>query len=387
MSPTKKSEIVGPEKAGDVVTFDVNGDKASLITLSETVRTVEQALAKAEIDLDEWEQDRCVVNSWEVGAKGPNGAFIQKVPLWQVKVWLKRKVPEFQELVFDLLLERLKKYRPATRKAIKTSKSRKTLLEIALFDPHFGKLAWRPETGTHYDLKIASALYLAAVQDLLAKSHPFGVRSILLPIGNDFLHVDNDAQTTHKGTPQDVEGRLPKIIETAVFSVIQAVDYCRQVAPVELVWVPGNHDPQTSYFMARELAAWFRNDKGVTVDCGPAARKYRQHGTCLIGYTHGNEEAIRDLVGIMASEVPDLWASSESREWHIGHTHKRKETVYLAGDTFNGVSVRVLPSLSGTDKWHYLKGYVKTTRAAEAYLWHQDDGYVGHVSANVRAET
>ena len=47
-------------------------------------------------------------------------------------------------------------------------------------------------------------------------------------------------------------------------------------------------------------------------------------------------------------------------------------------DTYGGVTVSVLPSLSGTDSWHYKKGYVKNNRAAEAYLWHHDDGYAGH---------
>jgi len=84
----------------------------------------------------------------------------------------------------------------------------------------------------------------------------------------------------------------------------------------------------------------------------------------------------------MASEAPDAWAKSKHREIHVGHFHKRKQTQYLAGDTFGGVTVRVLPSLSGTDAWHFSKGYVKGLRAAEAYLWSKRGGYTGHLSAN-----
>ncbi len=103
-----------------------------------------------------------------------------------------------------------------------------------------------------------------------------------------------------------------------------------------------------------------------------------------MGFTHGSDEKHADLPTIMAGEVPRHWADTTHREWHLGHLHKRKETRFNAGDTYGAVTVRVLPSMTGTDAWHYQKGYVKGCRAAEAYLWSYTEGYKAHFSNNVK---
>ena len=86
----------------------------------------------------------------------------------------------------------------------------------------------------------------------------------------------------------------------------------------------------------------------------------------------------------MAQEARADWAETMHREWHLGHFHKSKETRYTAGDAFNGVRVRVLPSLCAADAWHAQMGYVGEQRAAEGYPWSFSDGYIGHFSAGAR---
>jgi hypothetical protein len=115
-------------------------------------------------------------------------------------------------------------------------------------------------------------------------------------------------------------------------------------------------------------------------------RKYVSYGINLLGFTHGNEEKHGDLPTLMAQEAAGLWREDQHREWHLGHYHKKKQLTHNPQDTQGGTRVQVLPSLSGTDAWHYRKGYVKTLRAAEAYLWNYTNGYSGHFSVNVREE-
>jgi hypothetical protein len=83
----------------------------------------------------------------------------------------------------------------------------------------------------------------------------------------------------------------------------------------------------------------------------------------------------------MAQERPTDWAVSKTKEWHLGHFHHKREYKFSAGNTFNGVSVRILPSLSGTDAWHFEKGFVKQPAVAEAYIFSKENGYVGHFAS------
>jgi len=369
---------------GETFSREFGHDSGIIESRSRRIKTLEQALAQAEVDLSVWEVERYVVNDWEVGAKLPNpetGDDELKVePLRQIKVWLRRIVPTIQERIFAGLTERLA--------AIDHGRHRRTYhpvrdphcLEISLFDVHFGKLAWEPETGNDYDLRIAERLYDRGVSDLLMKARGFPIDEIIFVIGQDFFHINNPEFTTTHGTKQDVDGRLAKIFETGALAVMHAIDRCIEQAPVKVLWIPGNHDAETSWFLAKYLEAWYRNAPSVRVDSGPSQRKYHRYGINLIGFTHGDEEPHRDLPSIMAVERREDWGEVRQCEWHVGHLHKRRETRYLAGDTHVGIGVRILPSLSGIDAWHYRKGYVQTMRIAEAYLWSYTRGYTGHLA-------
>jgi hypothetical protein len=48
----------------------------------------------------------------------------------------------------------------------------------------------------------------------------------------------------------------------------------------------------------------------------------------------------------------------------------------------NGVRVRVLQSLSGTDNWHSRQGYVGECGAAEAFIWSKTRGLRANLVSN-----
>ena len=371
---------IGPARAAgraDRFEHTTTGDTAAILSVSERIRTTADALEFAEIDQDVWVVDRQVVNSWEVAGKTSDGFELRT--LWQVKLALKRKAAKWLGDAFDGLFERMEEHTPAVPKT--PPPAGPYLAELSLFDAHFGKLAW---DGESFNVATAEAVFSDAIATLLDRVSGWDVSRILLPVGNDFFNVDNWQNTTAKGTPQDADGPFAKVFESGCMAMVNAIDQCLSVAPVDLLWIPGNHDPSTSFYLVRWLDAWFRNIDTVTVDRDQRPRKYVRHGVNLIGFTHGDAEAHRDLPAIMAAEVPDLWAATTWREFHLGHFHRARQTVHRSTDEFGGVRVRVLPSLSGTDSWHFQKGYVAAKRAAEAYLWHEFDGYAGHVSANVQ---
>jgi len=362
---------------------EVNGDDQVITLKSRTIRTLDAALAEAEVDTTLWEVDRYTVNKWDQGQRAQSGARV--IELWQVKIWLKRRVPkpitDGIEAFFAKLPMRRKK-KPRKRYTTKDPH----MLELALFDLHLGKLAWEPETGSAYDTKRAIAIYAHAVCDLLERVKGYNVATVVVPIGQDFFHINNWVNTTVNNTPQDVDTRFQQIFTCGLTAVVQAIDRCLQCAPVHIIWTPGNHDRATSWYLVKCLEAYYRNCDAVHIDAAPDARKYIHYGNTLLGFTHGDEEPHRDLPAIMAAERPGEWAQTKSHYWHLGHFHKKKQMHYNAGDSWSGVTVQVIPSLSGTDAWHYRKGYVRQRRAAEAYLWSKEEGFVGQFAAYVRKE-
>jgi hypothetical protein len=164
------------------------------------------------------------------------------------------------------------------------------------------------------------------------------------------------------------------------------VELLAEIAPVEVVWVPGNHDPTVSYHLAKTVQAWFRRNDRVTVDAGPKVRKYVAWGCNLIGLTHGDAPRPEDLPGLMAAECRDEWANTTCREWLVGHQHRSRQWVTKSTDTHKGTTVRVLRSLAGTDAWHFENGYVGTQPAGEVYFYGRHRGYCGHAVVAARGK-
>lgn len=347
-------------------------DKSGRIT------SLPEAYEYAEIDPDVWVAERVIVNGWDVTMKmGQEGSYFpQTVQNKQVKVVFRRVVPErivaAAEYIGNRVLEQApKKWKSKTFKPPKDAHA----LEISIFDHHFGKLAWEPETGDNEDLHISEDNFAKATDDLLQQASHYPIEKIVFPLGQDLFHIDRILEnvTTH-GTQMDVDSRFAKIFETGFIAVSQAIEHMLRVAPVEIKWVPGNHDYQTSYCLVHSLKSMFSSNKNVIVDLSPKPRKCMEYGVNLIGFAHGKDEKARDLPLNMAVEWPNKWAKTKWREWHIGHWHRKGETRTMPLDTHGGVPVRIIPSLCGVDLWHYQKGFVGNVRMAEAYLYSKTRG-------------
>ena len=396
LRPLKKNTInQGHKPIEEEIEFNqTSKNHAKLDLKSITITTLEQALKVAEVDLTKWKVDRYHIGSWQVTMKlkTPTGRYDDKgneiyidkpktVTMYKIQVWLKKlHNMEWVDAVRELIKEIPKLKTPKKEYVLDGN----YLLEVALMDVHFGMLAWDKETGMDYDIDIAEELFLYAVQDLLKKSVGYKPSQILFPFGNDFLHIDDPTnQTPMNRNLLDADSRLIKIYQKAKKSVIKAINYCREVAPVHVCWVPGNHDPNVSYYMCDVLSEVFSDDKDVTVDISPKWRKYYPFGECLIAYTHGIEEPLRDLPAIIATEERKLWGNSKYREIHIGHKHKKMQMHWINVDTMPGTVIRMIPSIAGTDQWHYKKGYIKSYHAAEAYVWDSNHGVIGQFTSYV----
>jgi hypothetical protein len=350
------------------------------------VMTAEDLLQIHNISLDEWEITKKVVNSWDSSYKDKEGKMIHS-PNFQVKIWLQNKKAVYdlnkvrKEFVEDIALLSPKVKKLETPAGIQQGK----LLEANIFDLHLGKVAWGEETGSNYDLNTACELFMKAVRFFVDRAKSFKVERILFPIGNDFFNSDyaHPYSRTTKGTPQEEDTRWQKTFRTGRNLIVQAVTELATVAPVDVVIIPGNHDVERSFYLGDSLEAWFHNNENVHIDNSASPRKYYNYGKVLLGLTHGSEEPINNLPGIMAQEQPELWGKTLYREFHLGHLHHRKSKAFLPTTEVQGTVVRYMSSLSGTDAWHHRKGYVGARRSAEALVWDKELGLEANIFFNV----
>jgi hypothetical protein len=276
--------------------------------------------------------------------------------------------------MFDRFMDQLREAAPI-QPAITRAAGRNGMLEISINDLHLGKHCWEGETGRAYSPKIAEAMFRSALEGLLCRASGCRPEKVLFVAGNDFFNVDNMYGTTTAGILLDESARWQESFLLGQKLMVQAVERLRQVAPVHVLVVPGNHDTQRLWYLGEVLAAWFRNTPDVEIDHCCQPRKYVTYGKNLIGFCHGHAEPHDRLPMIMAQERPAEWAETQFREWHLGHFHAKSTKVFFAHKDLHSVLIRIMPGLCPPDAWHSAMGF-KSNLAAEAYFWDRDRGCV-----------
>ena len=366
---------------GQNISVNQNGEKKSIESkLSNRIKTLDDLIETCKIDLNEWMVERHIINKWDVGSQIDGQIIVEE--LFQVKVWLKKNKEfcDMQTIKKDILQE-IKKHSPKVPKLPRLKNERNHLLEINIFDLHFGKLAQAELSGQDYNTEIAEKRFLFALHQLVQRTGEMMFERILFPVGNDFFNSDSLRNTTTKGTPQDEHLLWQETVRKGRQLVQKGIDYLSQYAPVDVVIVQGNHDWERMFMLGEMLEGFYHNNENVSINNDYTSRKYYDYGQCLIGFTHGNNEKVGDLPLIMAQECSDKWNQTKFREFHLGHLHHTKSISYKSSQEFNGIVIRYLRSLSANDTWHTIKGYL-SQQSAESFLWHKTEGLIAQYSVN-----
>jgi hypothetical protein len=289
------------------------------------------------IDTEKWEISKYVQNYW-------NGKY-------QVKAWLEpKKVKEIE--VFERLLKNYK----TDWKSFKTPSSRpytksQSLLVLNLNDLHFDKLDLNNNT---IDQRIDD--YFIVFNDLVIKSiSSFFIEQAVFVVGNDVFNTDNIQNTTTNGTPQSVnttwDVAYEKVFDTMVKSI---ATLSKSIPNVHVILVQGNHDRTKSYYLAHALELYFKGDPAITFDRTSNPKKCLVWGQSFIGFNHGNN--VNDKLPLaFATEFSANWGLAKYHDILISDKHHNNEKTFRSNQTqneFQGVKLRILPSLSGTDRWH-----------------------------------
>jgi hypothetical protein len=247
------------------------------------------------------------------------------------------------------------------------------MLEFGLVDMHLGLLSWKEETGENYDINIAIQTAKDHILDILGRVEP--CEKILLPVGQDFFHIDSEKNQTTAGTDQDVDGRWQKIFrkgcELKVWFISQLLQKSNNI---EIHYVKSNHDMKMAYFLTLWLDAYYRNESRVNVDIAWNQRKYIKWGKCAICLLHDLPKNKIDK--IMQAEEAKLWGSTIYRENHKAHDHHEEVKEYM------GVTVRTISPITARSEWTASKGYYSQRRFM-AFQWHKEKGLRNILYSNV----
>jgi len=362
----------------------VKGDTWS-ISLDRTPISTQDELVKAyQIDMGLWEITELRISRYEVvhgtQATGDSKMWLRDgdgdytvTPLNSIRATLKkRREIEDARKEIDALKIAAKLVSPAVKPIKYPNKMSDNMLEMCLPDMHFGKVGWHLQTGYEdYDVSIARRIFEEAVPTLLSRVEPYKFGEVLFVVGNDVFHTDNSGNTTYSGTQVDGDTRYHRTFKIVREVMVNAIDTLRQIAPVKVLVVPGNHDRMTAWHLGDSLECWFHKYKDVTINNDPSARKYERWGKVLLLFSHGDKGRRMDYPSLMASERPEDWGQTLYREIHTGDKHQTK-----VEEKF-GIRVRILPSLSGTDTWHSENLFVGNQRQAEAFVWNKEAGLLG----------
>lgn len=374
-------------------TFKDGGYSAEFVIGFDTpVTNMEQLRAAKQIDETIWNidkaefgtsagyrKDKKVDMEWENGkvvrGKVEDSGKMLVVPLFTCRVWVSRKTPEIRNrAIVESFIEEATKFAPKYPKIKYKAQKDGCLFELGLPDLQLGRLVADYETGNPINPEAQVEIAWNVVQRLVSYSSLFSIGRILFPIGNDFFNSNTAAMATVHGTPQTDDARWHKTFKMGADLIVKITDLLSSIAPVDLVVIPGNHDEERIWYLGEYLDAWYSKNPNVTVDNRPQKRKYYHFGSTLLGLTHGYYEKIQELGSLMAYEVPNLWAQSQFREWHLGDKHHKVDMILKTKELENGVVVRILRSLAIPSVWEFDKGLVGSLKAGEVFIWHPTEG-------------
>lgn len=327
------------------------------------VDRVPRTLAESEelhnVDKSIWQAKKFIASAW--------GS--DKNPMHMLKVWWEPRNSIDENMAAEFFQEVAKEaYRLPKSKLTRPQESN-NILEISIADLHLGKLSEVEETGELCNLEVSQSNFSSLLDDQIRKSFAYAYDKILFIVGNDFFHTDSIYNTTTKGTSLDTDGKWWKHYKIGTKLLTGAVEKLRQIAPVEVIIIPGNHDRQRMYYAGLHLDAYFKDCEDVKVDARIMKNKFYRHGNVLIGYSHkcGKDQ---DLFAEMAYHP--AWETVIHKEWHLAHLHREMTKDY------KGMIIRRQKAASPISSWDKDHFFCHTLKGADGYVYNNNDGLLGY---------
>jgi len=229
-----------------------------------------------------------------------------------------------------------------------TAVSGSTMLEIPLFDMHFGVASF--------------VTYADALADILGIVQEKQYDEIHILIGQDVLHNNDLRGHTAKGTPIEKVDFVKAWADAWRFFRV-LIDASIEHSPkVCLHYSKGNHDECSGWCFYKALEAVYPQCES---DDSLAPRKCIFWKGCFIGYGHCEYTSKSALLfQNFVLDFPREFADAKVREIHSGHLHRESVD--------EGIMVRRLPSGVPTDEWSSNNGYTGAHKRFQIFEWATD---------------
>lgn len=226
-----------------------------------------------------------------------------------------------------------------------TSVSGKTMLEIPLFDLHFGVADFECYRDS-----------LSEILGIISEKH---YDEINILIGQDALHTNDMRGHTAKGTEVQ-RTNFPKAWGDAWRFFRAIIDMALEHSPhVCLRYSKGNHDECSTWCFFKALQAVYPQ---CACDDSLRPRKCIYWKGCFIGFGHGEYTKSNNLLfQNFVLDFPKEFADAKVREIHSGHLHRESID--------NGMMVRRLPSAVPADQWSQDNGYIGVNKRFMIFEW------------------
>ena len=264
-----------------------------------------------------------------------------------ISAWIKQSAADQAQAFEDFVSKLMKKPGRSLLPTRPQKKASKVMLEIPLFDMHFGIADM-----AHYEETLLRVLDLIRAEQY---------DTVVIAVGQDLLHNDDFRGRTSKGTIIETVD-LEKAWDDAETFFTNVIDTAQQHSDhVKVLYSHGNHDESMSWAFVKLLERIFPE---VSFDTEKKPRKAVHWDGCLIGFTHAEYARSRpeDLFAQFAVEFPAAFAASTVREVHSGHLHSES-----GRDV--GMMVRRLPTGGKTDEWSKDQGFVGAHKRFMLFRW------------------
>ena len=333
----KSQELV--EESAMESSYNLEKGEAKMSTISSSEpKTPEEIIDVLNIDTTKWK-----LSSYWNKQMGDH---------WRVSAMITRLKDNEVDNVAELLKSFTpKKYKEVTR--LKTPGKFKTAGVLSLQDIHFGK-----EGNETIDKDFEDT-----IKDLINRAtNSHHIEKLYYVVGGDVINMDTWNGTTTAGTPLDNCMTATEAYMQAFDSLQWSINYLKQFCDqLQVIYIPGNHDRLSSFHLAHGLSKCF-SDEDILWDVVYQERKVFVYEDNFFAFEHGDVNTKNSLL-VYSMEYPRQWGKTLHRTLYTGHYHHKKKIQYITEHDNTGFMLKILPSLSKTDYYHYHNKFIGSRRS------------------------